>query len=164
MAQPPVDAPGDEDGDEGKPPQREEVQPSPQQVLDEFLKLVNEIREASADFETDPYKAIALLRRVVNGLREVIRALVPLDVLSDEGLDEAMGLVHDALDLLDALPPEAFSAGLDAFGLGSRIVPVLRWEDLVAPLVMAVASAVLASAWPAARAAALRPSEALRRA
>ncbi len=91
----------------------EEVQRSPKEVLQEFLKLVNEIREAKADFETDSGKMIALLRRVVNGLRDAICAVVPRDVLSDEALDEAIGLLNDALDLLNAIPPEAISAGLD---------------------------------------------------
>ena len=59
---------------------------------------------------------------------------------------------------------DAFATGLDAFGIGNRIVPALRVADLFAPLAMAVVSAILASAWPALRAAGLRPSEALRHA
>ena len=48
-------------------------------------------------------------------------------------------------------------------GVGTRIVPVLRANDVAAPLAMAVLAATLASAWPAMRAASLRPSQALRR-
>ena len=79
----------------------------------------------------------------------------------------ALGLAAGAIAvslLSEGIPLGGFATGLDAFGLGNRIVPVLRGQDLVAPLVMAVVSAVLASAWPAARAAAMRPSEALRHA
>ena len=141
LAEPPVDPPGDEDRDEGEPPQRDEIQPSPRQVLEEFLKLVNEIREAKADFETDPAKAIALLRRVVNGLRDAIRALVPRDVLSDEALDEAIGLLNDALDLLDAIPPEAISAGLDVLQLALDAVGLIPGAGELADLVNLAISA-----------------------
>lgn len=61
------------------------------------------------------------------------------------------------------IPLGELATGLDTFGLESRIVPVLRPRDLAAPVAMAIVAAGLASAWPAVRAASLRPSEALRR-
>jgi ABC-type lipoprotein release transport system permease subunit len=86
-------------------------------------------------------------------------------VVTSVGLLLGLGFGACCVVLLsDGIPLGGFATGLDAFGLGNRIVPVLRWGDLAAPLLMAVVAAVLASAWPAARAAALRPSEALRRA
>ena len=73
----------------------------------------------------------------------------------------------DSLDaLFDQLEQRClslFAEGLESVGVGTRIVPVLRASDLAAPLSMAVLAATLASGWPAVRAAALRPSEALRR-
>lgn len=78
------------------------------------------------------------------------------------GIGVAIGGVAVAA-LSDGIPLGRFATGLDSFGLQTRIIPVLRAADLVAPLAMAVVVAVLASTWPAMRAASLRPSEALRR-
>ncbi len=68
----------------------------------------------------------------------------------------AVWLLRDGIDL------RHFAAGLERFGVGSRIVPVVRARDLVAPVVMALTAATVASAWPALRAVSLRPGEALR--
>jgi ABC-type lipoprotein release transport system permease subunit len=79
------------------------------------------------------------------------------------GLLIGLGIGSVCVMLLSGgIPLGTFATGLDAFGIGDRIVPVLRVSDLLAPLAMALVSAILASAWPALRAAALRPSEALR--
>lgn len=64
--------------------------------------------------------------------------------------------LHDGIDL------SFWSAGLSMFGVGSRIVPVLRGADLWIPSVVALISATVASAWPAHRAASTPPAEALR--
>lgn len=77
----------------------------------------------------------------------------------------AIGLGFGTLAVLalsGGIPLGSAAEGLEAFGMASRIVPVLRYEDLPAPLVMSIVAAVLASGWPALRAAGLRPSEALR--
>jgi ABC-type lipoprotein release transport system permease subunit len=95
--------------------------------------------------------------------RVVLTVVAESLVVTLVGLALGLAVGATCVSLLsEGIPLGGFATGLDAFGIGNRIVPVLRWEDLLAPLVMAVVSAVLASAWPAARAAALRPSEALR--
>jgi ABC-type lipoprotein release transport system permease subunit len=67
-------------------------------------------------------------------------------------------LLQDGIDL------GFYADGLEALGVGAVIRPVIRANDLAAPVVMAAIAALLASAWPASRAARLRPGEALRRA
>jgi ABC-type lipoprotein release transport system permease subunit len=66
-------------------------------------------------------------------------------------------LLRDGIDL------SLYAQGLESLGVGSRIVPVIRLNDVLAPAVMAVLAAVMASAWPAIRVAGLKPGEALRR-
>ncbi len=66
-------------------------------------------------------------------------------------------LLRDGIDL------SRYAEGLEALGVGSVIVPVVRSNDLLAPAAMAVLAATIASAWPAIRVATLRPGEALRR-
>ena len=65
--------------------------------------------------------------------------------------------VRDGIDL------SAFSEGLRAFGVPTRLVPVVRSGDVWAPVWVATATALLASLWPALRAVRTRPAEALRR-
>jgi len=65
-------------------------------------------------------------------------------------------LLRDGIDL------SAWGEGLHAFGIPTRIRPVIRSTDLVAPVAVAVVTAVLASLWPALRAVRIRPAEALR--
>ncbi|MFP8876596.1 MAG: ABC transporter permease [Myxococcota bacterium] len=79
------------------------------------------------------------------------------------GLGIGFGLAGLCLLLLsDGIDLSAFSEGLSAFGMGTRIVPVLGAEDLTIPTVVALITALLASAWPALRAVRLRPAEAVR--
>jgi ABC-type lipoprotein release transport system permease subunit len=55
-----------------------------------------------------------------------------------------------------------FSGGLSQLGVGSTVYPRLEAPDVVSPLGLAFATALLAAIWPAWKAARLRPSEALR--
>ncbi len=55
-----------------------------------------------------------------------------------------------------------FSAGLNEFGIGAVVHLRLRGGDMVSPLYIAVLTALVAAAWPAWKAARLRPAEALR--
>lgn len=55
-----------------------------------------------------------------------------------------------------------FSAALEGWGIGAIIYPRTDAWDLVSPLVLAVVTGVIAAAWPALKAARLRPAEALR--
>ena len=79
------------------------------------------------------------------------------------GLGIGFGLAGLCLVLLsDGIDLSAFSEGLGSFGMGTRIVPVLGVQDLTIPTVVALITALLASAWPALRAVRLRPAEAVR--
>jgi ABC-type lipoprotein release transport system permease subunit len=55
-----------------------------------------------------------------------------------------------------------FSAGLNEFGIGAVLHLRLNPGDLVSPLYIALVTALVAAAWPAWKAARLRPAEALR--
>ena len=96
--------------------------------------------------------------------RVVITVVAESLVVTLLGLGFGLGIgVGSVLLLSDGIDLSLFAAGLETMGVGTRIVPVLRANDVVAPLAMAVLAATLASAWPAMRAASLRPSQALRR-
>jgi ABC-type lipoprotein release transport system permease subunit len=66
-------------------------------------------------------------------------------------------LLRDGIDL------SRWGEGLRAFGMPTVLIPVARRGDLIAPLWVAVVTAVGASAWPALRAVRTRPAEAVRR-
>ncbi len=66
-------------------------------------------------------------------------------------------LLRDGIDL------SRWSEGLRAFGMPTRLVPVLRGGDVIAPFWVAAVTAVAASSWPALRAVRTRPAEAVRR-
>ena len=68
----------------------------------------------------------------------------------------AIAAFHDGIDL------SRFAEGLTALGVGTRVVPVLRFEDFLVPTAVALGTAVIASAWPALRAVRLRPADAVR--
>jgi ABC-type lipoprotein release transport system permease subunit len=97
--------------------------------------------------------------------RRVVAAVMAESlVVTSVGLAAGLGfgvfcvwLLRDGIDL------SHYARGLEALGAGAVIVPVVRGNDLLAPAVMAVLAAAIASAWPAIRVAALRPGEALRR-
>ncbi len=96
--------------------------------------------------------------------RVVAAVLAESLVVTTVGLGVGLGfglvciwLLRGGIDLSN------YAQGLEALGVGSVIVPVIRTNDMVAPAVMAVLAATLASAWPAIRVAGLRPGEALRR-
>lgn len=63
----------------------------------------------------------------------------------------------------DGIDFSAFTEGLASFGASSRVAPVLRAQDLVVPIAVGSLAALLASAWPAWRAASAKPAESLRR-
>ncbi len=97
------------------------------------------------------------------------RRRVMAEVVLESVLVTAMGLVAGVAlavagtaALSDGIDLSAWSAGLSKFGVSPRIVPVLRASDLWIPSVVALVSAVVASAWPAHRAVSERPAEALR--
>jgi ABC-type lipoprotein release transport system permease subunit len=72
------------------------------------------------------------------------------------------GAVAAVWGLRDGIDFSAFAAGLEALGARSRVAPVLRASDLVVPIAVGGVAALLASAWPAWRAASGRPANLLR--
>ena len=64
--------------------------------------------------------------------------------------------------LRDGIELSSFAAGLEEFGIGQRIRPVLRSSDFGFPTLVAFLTAAIASAWPAYRATRFRPAEAVR--
>jgi ABC-type lipoprotein release transport system permease subunit len=72
------------------------------------------------------------------------------------------GAVVGVAALSDGIDLSSFAQGLEYFGVGSRIIPVLRTSDFTGPVAVALVTAVIASAWPAWRAVRLRPAEAVR--
>ncbi len=79
------------------------------------------------------------------------------------GLAIGFGLALAVLaGLQEGIDLSSFSAGLESFGVGQRIKPVLRTEDFVVPTVVAFLTAGVASGWPAYRATQFRPAEAVR--
>ena len=55
-----------------------------------------------------------------------------------------------------------FSHALREYGIGVRMYPALQPMDLIAPVELAVGTALIAALWPALKAARLNPAEALR--
>lgn len=77
------------------------------------------------------------------------------------GLGCAFALISVAA-LSEGIDLSAYADGLEEFGAGTTIVPVIRPRDFIPPVAIAVVAAVGASVWPALRAVSLRPAEALR--
>jgi len=73
------------------------------------------------------------------------------------------GAVAGVWALQDGIDLSFFAEGLSAFGVGTRLVPVLRWADFTVPMAVALVTALVASAWPALHAVRFRPAEAVRR-
>ena len=64
--------------------------------------------------------------------------------------------------LSDGIDLSRFAEGLTAYGIGTRIVPVIRAKDVGIPVLSAMVTAIVASLWPAVRAVRFHPAEALR--
>jgi putative ABC transport system permease protein len=122
--------------------------------------------------------ANALLMAVFERIREfgVLRSLglrarqlvllVVLESLLLTGAGTLLGLALGAGLVLalgrTGIDLAAFSAALEQFGIGSVVYPRLDWIDVLSPLALATATALLAALWPAWKAARLRPAEAVR--
>ncbi|MFP6630664.1 MAG: FtsX-like permease family protein, partial [Myxococcota bacterium] len=95
--------------------------------------------------------------------RMVISIVLESMIVTGLGLALGLGVGFFCVWLLrDGIDLSLWADGLESLGVGAVIVPVIRANDVVAPLVMASVAALLASTWPAVRAAGLRPGEALR--
>ncbi|MGH0036865.1 MAG: ABC transporter permease [Myxococcota bacterium] len=109
-------------------------------------------------------REIGMLMAVGTSRRRVMFEVVLESVIvTTLGLALGVGLAFAGAEALsDGIDLSRWSAGLGRFGVGARIVPVLRGADLWIPAIVALVSAVLASAWPAHRAVRALPAEALR--
>jgi ABC-type lipoprotein release transport system permease subunit len=56
----------------------------------------------------------------------------------------------------------AFADGLTEFGIGTTVYTRIEWRDVLLPVGVAMATAILAALWPAWKAVRLRPAEAIR--
>ena len=109
-------------------------------------------------------REIGILRAIGFGRgRLVASLLMEALVVTTIGLALGFAVAIGAVAwLADGLDLSYFARGLGKFGVGSRIVPVLRTSDFTIPVAVAFVTALLAAAWPAWRAARLRPAEAVR--
>lgn len=92
-------------------------------------------------------------------------ALICIESLLLTALGLGVGLVlalGSVASLADGIDFSRWAEGLEAYGIGTRIVPTLRIDDLTVPMLAATVTALVASLWPALRAARLRPAEAVR--
>lgn len=111
-------------------------------------------------------REIGILMAIGMGRRRLVATIV-IESLLVTGFGLALGFVGAAASvwaLQDGIDLTRFAAGLNALGVGTRIIPVLRAQDFAVPVAVAVATAAIASAWPALRAVRLRPAEAVRQA
>jgi len=109
-------------------------------------------------------REIGVMRAIGISRRRVIAMVVYESVLLTI-LGLVAGAVLTALGLValrDGIDIGRFAGELDAYGIGTRIVPVWRGGDATGPILIATVTAVLASFWPAVRAARTAPAEALR--
>lgn len=121
--------------------------------------------------------ANVLLMAVFERLREigVMRAIgisrrrVIALVVYESTLLTALGLLSGALltaaglwALRDGIDISPWASELDAYGIGTRLVPLWRRSDTTLPVLIATVTAICASFWPALRAARTAPAEALR--
>ena len=85
-------------------------------------------------------------------------------VLAVLGLALGLGAAFaTAWALRDGIDLSAYAEGLNAYGIGTRIVPVIRSQDVATPVGVALVTALLASLWPALHAVRIRPADAVRR-
>jgi ABC-type lipoprotein release transport system permease subunit len=77
------------------------------------------------------------------------------------GLGLLIGLGGAEL-LSEGIDFSRWSDGLTGYGIPTKIIPSVRTGDLRDPVVIAVITAILASLWPALRAARIQPADAIR--
>jgi len=109
-------------------------------------------------------REIGILMAIGMGPRRLVAGIV-IESLLLTLLGVAIGLAVGALSvwlLRDGIDLSRWAEGLTAYGIGTRIVPVIRSEDLIMPALVAIVTAVLASLWPALRAVRIRPADAVR--
>ena len=109
-------------------------------------------------------REIGILMAIGMGPRRMVASIVIESVLLTllgVGIGLAIGVL--AIWLLgDGIDLSRWAEGLTAYGVGTKIVPVIRSQDLIVPTLVAIVTAVLASLWPALRAVRIRPADAVR--
>jgi putative ABC transport system permease protein len=109
-------------------------------------------------------RELGMLRAVGMSSKSVVASVV-IESLMVTGLGLLIGvaftvgctvLVRDGVDL------STYAQALNDLGVSTTLAPVLRLRDLVPPLVIGSVTALLSSWWPARRAVASQPAEALR--
>jgi ABC-type lipoprotein release transport system permease subunit len=109
-------------------------------------------------------REIGVMRAIGISRRRVI-ALVVYESTLLTILGLLAGAALTALGLFvfrDGIDIGRYASELDAYGIGTKLVPLWRREDATLPVVIATVTAILASFWPAVRAARTPPAEALR--
>jgi ABC-type lipoprotein release transport system permease subunit len=111
-------------------------------------------------------REIGILTAVGMSRRRLVAALVIESLaVTMLGLVLGFGLALLGVWLLrDGIDLSVFAEGLSSFGVGTRLVPALRWADFWTPVAIALVTSLVASAWPAWRAVRFKPAEALRKA
>jgi ABC-type lipoprotein release transport system permease subunit len=109
-------------------------------------------------------REIGILMAIGMGPRRLVTGIV-IESLLLTLVGVAIGLAVGALSiwlLRDGIDLSRWAEGLTAYGIGTKIVPVIRSQDLIVPTLVAIVTAVLASLWPALRAVRIRPADAVR--
>jgi ABC-type lipoprotein release transport system permease subunit len=109
-------------------------------------------------------REIGILLAIGMGPRRLVVGIV-IESLLLTLLGVVIGLAVGVLSvwlLRDGIDLSRWAEGLTAYGIGTKIVPVIRTKDLVIPTLVAIVTAVLASLWPAIRAVRIRPADAVR--
>jgi putative ABC transport system permease protein len=109
-------------------------------------------------------REIGILMAIGMGPRRLVAGIV-IESLLLTLLGVGIGLAVGALSvwlLRDGIDLSRWAEGLTAYGIGTKIVPVIRSKDLLMPTLVAIVIAVFASLWPALRAVRIRPADAVR--
>ena len=109
-------------------------------------------------------REIGILTAVGMGRGRLVAMIVlESQLVTLAGLSLGYAIAFVGVELMsDGLDLSAFAEGLGSFGVGTRIIPVVRAMDIVIPTAVAIATALLSSLWPALRAVRLKPAEAVR--
>jgi ABC-type lipoprotein release transport system permease subunit len=109
-------------------------------------------------------REIGILMAIGMGPRRMVAGIV-IESLLLTLLGVGIGLAIGALSvwlLRDGIDLSRWAEGLTAYGIGTKIVPVIRSKDLIMPTLVAFVIALFASLWPALRAVRIRPADAVR--
>ena len=109
-------------------------------------------------------REIGILTAVGMGRGRLVAMIVlESQLVTLAGLSLGYAIAFVGVELMsDGLDLSAFAEGLGSFGVGTRIIPVVRAMDIVIPTAVAITTPLVSSLWPALRAVRLKPAEAVR--